>query len=264
MEAEEREIAARVHVKYVDWCEVYGKELDEARFRTFLSNFLAMEAHADETGQTMLLNQWYDCTREEHMLAVEAEEQEKADHEARIAAHAVEMAKAEEEKKLALKAQRKIAEKAMKHKKKAVDLARIAQEHWKKAEKEAKLAAETEAKVRNEDKYILAAGNNVLARSSDEVALVQTTEARLRQEAGKFRLNILRRYYLGKQTFSIFSSSFSKLQWSKGLSWHQDIKCKQQKQREWVAFTQFTLNGATYTGNEELSLSSSTLHRTLW
>jgi hypothetical protein len=184
-EAEERENAERVHSVYLEWCEVYGKEMNEDRFGTFLFNFLAMEAHAAETGKTMVLNQWYDCTEEEHKIALEAEAKEKAEEEARVAAKAAALEKAEEEKKKAASAQLKIREKALEHRAKAIEQRRIAGEHWKKAEEQAKLAAQVEADAKAEDRMIAAADSTVEMKALEEAKVVQEKRLNLRESAGK-------------------------------------------------------------------------------
>ena len=57
---------ARVRSAYLEWCKEYGKEVDESRFPTFTSNYLAMEQYAKENGKTMQLNMYADCTEEEY------------------------------------------------------------------------------------------------------------------------------------------------------------------------------------------------------
>ena len=66
METAERLRETRVRSIYAEWCGVYGKKADEARFQIFRSNFILMESYADENGQTVQLNKWYDCTEEEY------------------------------------------------------------------------------------------------------------------------------------------------------------------------------------------------------
>ena len=56
---------ARVRSAYLGWCADFGKEPDEARFPQFSSNYLAMEAYANENGKEMTLNKFADCTEEE-------------------------------------------------------------------------------------------------------------------------------------------------------------------------------------------------------
>ena len=64
-----RKQTERIRSIYKDWCEVYGKEVDESRFQTFLTNFLMMKAYAKESGELLELNEWFDdtCTQEECM-----------------------------------------------------------------------------------------------------------------------------------------------------------------------------------------------------
>ena len=57
---------ARVRSAYMEWCKEYGKEVDEERFQTFSSNYLAMEEYSKENGKTMQLNMYADCTEEEY------------------------------------------------------------------------------------------------------------------------------------------------------------------------------------------------------
>ncbi len=56
---------AGIHPIYLEWCTLFGKDVDEYRFKVFLSNFLIMEFHALETGESLELNQWFDCTEQE-------------------------------------------------------------------------------------------------------------------------------------------------------------------------------------------------------
>lgn len=58
---------ARVRSAYLDWCKEYGKEPDEARFPQFSTNYLAMEAYANENGKEMTLNKYADFTEEEYI-----------------------------------------------------------------------------------------------------------------------------------------------------------------------------------------------------
>lgn len=51
---------------YSEWCDIFKKEIDENRFLTFSSNFQLMKAIANDRGEPMKLNQWYDCTEEEY------------------------------------------------------------------------------------------------------------------------------------------------------------------------------------------------------
>ena len=56
----------------MDWCREYGKVVDESRFPTFSSNFLAMEEYSRENGREMVLNKYADCTEEEYRSLTEA------------------------------------------------------------------------------------------------------------------------------------------------------------------------------------------------
>lgn len=58
---------ARVRASYIGWCKENGKEADEMRFQVFMSNFLAMEEYAKESGKQMTLNKYADCTEEEYV-----------------------------------------------------------------------------------------------------------------------------------------------------------------------------------------------------
>ena len=51
---------------YMKWCEVFGKEMTDDRFRIFSTNFLAMESYAAKTGTVMQFHKWYDFTEEEY------------------------------------------------------------------------------------------------------------------------------------------------------------------------------------------------------
>jgi len=62
---------ARVRSAYMDWCKEYGKTVDETRFPTFSSNFLAMEEYSRENGREMVLNKYADCTEEEYRILTE-------------------------------------------------------------------------------------------------------------------------------------------------------------------------------------------------
>ncbi len=66
LDADEKVREARVRSIYLEWCGVYGKDVDEARFPIFRSNFIIMEAYADKHGKSMQLNQWYDRTEQEY------------------------------------------------------------------------------------------------------------------------------------------------------------------------------------------------------
>ncbi len=63
---------ARVRSAYLEWCKEYGKDVDEERFPTFSSNYLAMEEYAKENGKTMQLNMYADCTEEEYVALTSA------------------------------------------------------------------------------------------------------------------------------------------------------------------------------------------------
>ena len=67
VETAERLREARVRSIYLEWCGVYGKEVDETRFPIFQLNFIMMETKADKRGQSMQLNEWCDCTDEEYI-----------------------------------------------------------------------------------------------------------------------------------------------------------------------------------------------------
>ena len=60
---------ARVRSAYIGWCKDFGKESDETRFQVFMSNFLAMEEYANESGKMMTLNKFADYTEEEYITA---------------------------------------------------------------------------------------------------------------------------------------------------------------------------------------------------
>ena len=64
---------ARVRSAYMDWCREYGNAIDEGRFPTFSSNFLAMEEYSRENGREMVLNKYADCTEEEYRKLTEGE-----------------------------------------------------------------------------------------------------------------------------------------------------------------------------------------------
>ena len=68
MEKAEKLTHARVYEIYLEWCGVYEKQVDQSRFNLFKSNFLSMEALADERGTSMQLSKWYDCTEEEYLV----------------------------------------------------------------------------------------------------------------------------------------------------------------------------------------------------
>lgn len=63
---------ARVRSAYLGWCKDFGKESDETRFQVFMSNFLAMEEYANESGKMMTLNKFADYTEEEYITATTA------------------------------------------------------------------------------------------------------------------------------------------------------------------------------------------------
>ena len=60
---------ARVRSAYLGWCKEYGKENDEARYKQFESNYIAMEIYAADNGKEMQLNEYADCTEEEYVAA---------------------------------------------------------------------------------------------------------------------------------------------------------------------------------------------------
>jgi hypothetical protein len=84
----------RVRDVYIQWCNVYDKEIDESRFHIFSSNFLYMEELAKESGKAIELNKWYDCTEEEYSIGFKAEAEEES---ARLAAEEKEYIEAAEE-----------------------------------------------------------------------------------------------------------------------------------------------------------------------
>ena len=76
IEVTDRERVARVYSIYLEWCNVYGKDVQDSRFRIFLNNFLTMEDMAIKAGKTVQLNKWYDCTEEEY-IELSAKEKDK-------------------------------------------------------------------------------------------------------------------------------------------------------------------------------------------
>lgn len=58
---------AQVRTVYLQWCEVYGKDVNEERFKVFSSNFLSMKAFSDETGKPLQFHKWFDCTEQEYI-----------------------------------------------------------------------------------------------------------------------------------------------------------------------------------------------------
>jgi hypothetical protein len=64
----------RVKFAYKDWCEKYGKDMEDSRYRIFSGNFLAVEAQWGGTATEMKLNQYADYTVEEYerMLKLES------------------------------------------------------------------------------------------------------------------------------------------------------------------------------------------------
>eukprot|EP00523_Entomoneis_sp_CCMP467_P000326 CAMPEP_0168746372 /NCGR_PEP_ID=MMETSP0724-20121128/15114_1 /TAXON_ID=265536 /ORGANISM="Amphiprora sp., Strain CCMP467" /LENGTH=952 /DNA_ID=CAMNT_0008794143 /DNA_START=161 /DNA_END=3019 /DNA_ORIENTATION=- len=63
---------ARAREAYLGWCKKFNKQEDEARYPTFVENFLSMEKFAQETGKEMNLNEYADCTEAE-FLAIQKE-----------------------------------------------------------------------------------------------------------------------------------------------------------------------------------------------
>ena len=59
----------RVRKAYLNWCEEFGKTVEEERFEVFRSHFLAIEKHCLETGKEMKLNAWADFTPQEFVRA---------------------------------------------------------------------------------------------------------------------------------------------------------------------------------------------------
>ena len=51
---------------YSDWCKQYGKEQDESRYPNFSTNFLALAQHCSNSGTEVDLNEYADCTQQEH------------------------------------------------------------------------------------------------------------------------------------------------------------------------------------------------------
>jgi hypothetical protein len=50
---------------YKSWCKEFGRNEEPLRFATFASNYFAMKQYAAQTGDTLKLNQYADCTKEE-------------------------------------------------------------------------------------------------------------------------------------------------------------------------------------------------------
>ena len=50
---------------YKDWCSEYGKKEEPLRFATFASNYFALKQYAAQTGDTLKMNQYADCTKDE-------------------------------------------------------------------------------------------------------------------------------------------------------------------------------------------------------
>ncbi len=72
-EAHPTEVVERVREIYYQWCNVYNKDVDADRFKEFTTNFLYMEALANESGDVIEINKWYDCTEEEYNNGLKAE-----------------------------------------------------------------------------------------------------------------------------------------------------------------------------------------------
>ncbi len=77
-EAHPTEVVERVREIYYQWCNVYSKDVDADRFKVFTTNFLYMEALANESGDVIEINKWYDCTEEEYNNGLKAELEEEA------------------------------------------------------------------------------------------------------------------------------------------------------------------------------------------
>ena len=45
---------------YADWCKQYGKKMDDVKYQTFATNFLAAARRAAETGEELLLDETVD------------------------------------------------------------------------------------------------------------------------------------------------------------------------------------------------------------
>ena len=72
---------ARIRQVYNDWCGIFNKEPSDARFETFASNYITMEAYAIKSGERMQFNEWYDCTAEEYNSIMSEQERVKAESE---------------------------------------------------------------------------------------------------------------------------------------------------------------------------------------
>lgn len=55
-----------IHKAYWEWCHYYGKIYDEQRFKTFTSNFLAVQKYHQQTKKELVLNEFADMTEGEY------------------------------------------------------------------------------------------------------------------------------------------------------------------------------------------------------
>jgi colicin import membrane protein len=49
---------------------LYKKEADETRFHNFFANLISMEAYSKDSGMSLKLNKWYDCTEQEYIARI--------------------------------------------------------------------------------------------------------------------------------------------------------------------------------------------------
>ena len=49
---------------------MYKKEADETRFHNFFANLISMEAYSKDSGMSLKLNKWYDCTEQEYIARI--------------------------------------------------------------------------------------------------------------------------------------------------------------------------------------------------
>ena len=138
---------ARVRAAYLEWCKENGKETDESRFPTFSSNFLAMEAYANDNDKTMQLNKYADFSEEEYAAltsgkSVETEIEVVAEAEE----EAAETKKAAEAKKAEVEAEKAAAQAAIKKAAGGEPKKTTTKETTTKTE--AELNAESDARIR--------------------------------------------------------------------------------------------------------------------
>jgi len=58
----------RIRIAYKEWCAYYGKKSDLERYRTFSNHFRVIQKHTEETGVSLVLNEYADMIEEDYNM----------------------------------------------------------------------------------------------------------------------------------------------------------------------------------------------------